>query len=83
MCVYDFLSENDYLSLVITFKSSPDSSACKFDTCKCPSSLSHAPCLVLHKLTNLKPENIQLVRNDYRVVHVPNLGRVMSLPCVS
>ena len=42
---------------------------------------------VLHELrlihTDLKPENILLVRNDYRVVHIPIPGKVRLLLHVS
>jgi dual-specificity kinase len=91
MCVYDFLKENDFAPFprnhIQKFaRQLLGSVACKLDV----SNLQHhrlTSCLVLHELklihTDLKPENILLVRNDYRVVHVPVPGKVvMSLPCV-
>ena len=83
MCVYDFLKKNNFAPFprhhIQKFACQLlGNVACKFDIFKCPSPSSHAPCFVLHELklihTDLKPENVQLVRNDY---HVPVLGKVV------
>jgi dual-specificity kinase len=83
MCVYDFLKENEFAPfprqhIQLFARQLLGSVACKF--LESQSQLISRSVLVLHDLhlihTDLKPENIILVRNNYRKIAVSVPGKV-------